>query len=393
MSHSKVRIAAIGLGNRTCKYLRYVQEHQDVVELVATIDPDPAKQADFASFDELAASGIELDACIIGTPDLYHHELAVKAMLQGWHVLLEKPMGQTPEQCMDIVKVSKETGKMATVCYVLRYHPYFMKLKELSQNPAMGNILSVRHIERVGHDRTAHTFVRGPWNRQEMNTSVFFTKCCHDVDFILWLIGNDVKSTSSVKGDRIFTAANAPEGAAERCRECPIEQSCEYSAIDLYLRRKDWIKGFVAKPGESQEETIIRMLDESRYGRCVYHCPENDVPDSQTLVLEMHSGIKAEIIMECITEDKGRHTVIECENAVITGDESFIDIVYKDSSRPDERYDFQWTRGLSLHAGADMQIVKEFIEAIREGHLQTKTLAEDALESHLICFSANQALP
>ena len=121
------------------------------------------------------------------------------------------------------------------------------------------------------------------------------------------------------------------------------------------------------------------MLDKSRYGRCVYHCPENDVPDSQTLALETHSGIKAEIIMECITEDKGRHTVIECENAVITGDESFIDVVYKDASRPDERYDFQWTRGLSLHAGADLQIVKEFIEAIREGHLQTKTLAEDAL--------------
>lgn len=92
MSHSKIRIAAIGLGNRTCKYLRYVQEHQDVVELVATVDPDPSKQADFISFDELAASGIEIDACIIGTPDLYHHELAIKAMRQGWHVLLEKPM-------------------------------------------------------------------------------------------------------------------------------------------------------------------------------------------------------------------------------------------------------------------------------------------------------------
>lgn len=43
MSHSKIRIAAIGLGNRTCKYLRFVQEHQDVVELVATIDSDPSK--------------------------------------------------------------------------------------------------------------------------------------------------------------------------------------------------------------------------------------------------------------------------------------------------------------------------------------------------------------
>ena len=50
----------------------------------------------------------------------------------GWHVLLEKPMGQTEEQCRDIVEVSAETGRIVTVCYILRYHPYFMKLKELS---------------------------------------------------------------------------------------------------------------------------------------------------------------------------------------------------------------------------------------------------------------------
>ena len=84
--HGKVKIAAVGLGNRTCKYLRYVEEHGESAELVAVVDPDPSK-ADWArdafslpsehcfrSFDELAASGLQLDACIIGTPDLYHHE-------------------------------------------------------------------------------------------------------------------------------------------------------------------------------------------------------------------------------------------------------------------------------------------------------------------------------
>jgi predicted dehydrogenase len=400
MSCSKVRIAAIGLGNRTCKYLRYVRENQDAVELVAVVDPDPSKmdrvREDFSldddrcftSFDALAASGLCLDACIIGSPDIYHHEQAVKAMRSGWHVLLEKPMGQTPQQCRDIVDVSEETGRMVTVCYVLRYQPYFIKLKELSADPQMGRILSVRHVERLGHDRTAHTFVRGPWNMKEMNTTVFFTKCCHDVDFVLWLVGNDVKSVSSEKGTRIFTPRYAPEGAADRCVNCSIENTCPYSAVDLYLRRKDWIKGFVALPGESQEETIIRMLNESRYGRCVYNCPENDVIDRQDIVIQMHSGIKAEVIMDCTTDQTNRVTVIDCENAVISGDESSIDVTYKDQSRPSERFDFQWTRGMDMHAGADMQIVHDFIQAIKEGHLQTKTLSEDALPSHLVCFRA-----
>ena len=400
--HGKVKIAAVGLGNRTCKYLRYLEEHGDAAELVAVVDPDLSKadqvmavyslpqERCFKSFDELAASGLHLDACIIGTPDLYHHELAVAAMRCGWHVLLEKPMGQTEEQCRDIVEVSAETGRMVTVCYILRYHPYFMKLKELSADPKMGKILSVKHIERVGRDRTAHTFVRGPWNMKEMNTTVFFTKCCHDVDFVIWLTGDQVKSVKSEKGSRIFTPAQTPSGAADRCVRCAVEQNCPYSAVDLYLRRKDWIKGFVAQPGETGDEMIVRMLNESRYGRCVYNCPDNDVIDRQSVVMEMASGIRAEVIMECVTDEKDRYTVIECEDAVITGDETFIEVTYKDPSVPGERYDFKWTRGMELHAGADHQIVKEFIDAIASGELQTRTPSGESLASHLICFQAEK---
>lgn len=400
--HGKVKIAAVGLGNRTCKYLRYVEEHGDVAELVAVVDPNLSKtdwakavfslpeDRCFGSFDELAASGLQLDACIIGTPDLYHHELAVKAMRCGWHVLLEKPMGQTEEQCKDIVAVSVETGRMVTVCYILRYHPYFMKLKELSADQKMGKILSVKHIERVGRDRTAHTFVRGPWNMKEMNTTVFFTKCCHDVDFVLWLTGGQVMSVKSVKGDRIFTPAHAPAGSADRCVGCAVEQNCPYSAVDLYLRRKDWIKGFVVQPEETQDEMLVRMLNESRYGRCVYHCSENDVIDRQSVLMEMSDGVKAEVIMECVTDEKDRYTVVECENAVITGDESFIEVSYKDSPGTQEKYDFQWTRDMEFHAGADHQVVKEFIDSIASGDLQTRTTATESLSSHLICFRAEK---
>ena len=401
MAQGKVKIAAVGLGNRTCKYLRYVVEHQDVAELVAVIDTDVARfgkvqeafvlsaERCFSSLDALAESGIEVDACIIGTPDIYHHEMAIKAMRSGWHVLLEKPMAQTQEQCEEIVRVSEETGKMVSVCYVLRYHPYFIKLKELTADPKFGRLLSVKQVEKVGKDRMTHTFVRGPWNKKEMNTSVFFTKCCHDVDFVLWLTGDDVKSVESVHGARMFTEAGAPAGAAERCVDCQIEKDCPYSAVDLYQRRRDWIKGFAPLSGESQEEMISRVLTKSRYGRCVYRCPENDVIDRQSVVLGMESGIKAEVIMECNTDETARLTVIDCEDAVISGDENTIEVKYKDGSQS-EVYDFQWTKSLELHAGADLLIIQEFIEAIRDGHLQTRTPGSESFVSHKICFLAEK---
>ena len=396
---SRVKIAAIGLGNRTCKYLRYVAENSGVVELVAVIDTDVSRfgkaqetfglsaESCFSSLDALAESGIEVDACIIGTPDIYHHEMAIKSMRSGWHVLLEKPMAQTQDQCEEIVRVSEETGKMVSVCYVLRYHPYFIKLKELTEDSKVGRLLSVRQVEKVGKDRMTHTFVRGPWNKKEMNTSVFFTKCCHDVDFVLWLTGDDVKSVESVYGDKMFAESDAPENATERCQDCPIENGCPYSAVDLYQRRRDWIKGFAPMEAESQDDMISRVLTESRYGRCVYRCSENDVIDNQSITIEFSSGIKAEIIMECSTLETARLTVIDCENAVISGDENTIDVKYKDGSQS-EVYDFQWTRSLELHAGADLLIVQEFIEAIREGHLQTRTPGSKLFVSHKICFLA-----
>lgn len=399
MMNSKVKLAAFGLGNRTCKYLRYVAEHQNLVELVAAIDTDSSRFAFvqdafnlsddhcFDTLEALAESGLDIDACIIGTPDKYHHEMAIKAMRFGWHILLEKPMGQTTEQCEEIARVSEETGKMVSVCYVLRYHPYFIKLKELTEHREVGAIRSVKHIERVGKDRMTHTFIRGPWNKAEMNTSVFFTKCCHDVDFVLWLIGEDVVSINSVHGPRIFS--EVPCNAADRCLRCPIEKDCPYSAVDLYLRRKDWVKGFTSLPDETQEDTIHRMLEESRYGRCVYRCPEHDGVEFQTVELNMSSGIRAEIIMECNTEDTARLTTIDCENAVIFGDEGTIKVEYKDN-RPAETYDFSWAKSMKLHAGADLLIIQEFLDAIRGGHLQTRTSGATPFLSHHICFLAEK---
>lgn len=401
MSGKKVKIAAIGLGNRTRKYLRYVEKHQDVAGLVAVVDSDKAKidsfrsgfsfegTACFESFSDLAESGIEIDACIIGTTDPYHYELTMKALGKCWHVLLEKPMGQTPQECQDIVRLSRETGRLVSVCYVLRYHPYFEKLKQLADAPSAGRILKVRHTEHVGKDRAAHTFVRGPWNRTEMNSSMFLAKCCHDVDFVLWLTGDDILTVDSVGTPGIFCEKNAPEGSADKCISCLVEESCPYSAVDLYYRRRDWIRNFLPLPGEDCDQMIMRMLKDSRYGRCVFRCPENEVVDRQCVTLEMSSGTKAEIIMECITEKTNRETVLDCENAVIYGDEDFIEVTFKDG-RPSQKYDFRWTKDLGFHAEADFLIVDDFLKSISTGVLQSRTSAEKAVSSHLVCFLAEK---
>ena len=75
MSAAKVRVAAVGLGNRTCKYLSYLMRNRDHAELVAVVDTDPSKirkaqemyslpsSCCFNSLDGLLSSGLDADAC------------------------------------------------------------------------------------------------------------------------------------------------------------------------------------------------------------------------------------------------------------------------------------------------------------------------------------------
>lgn len=399
-----VRIVAIGLGNRTGKYLRFVREHPDRVMLVAVAETDPERlipvktgfglpdEVCFASCGSLFDSGIEADACIIGTPDNSHFEIAMAAVRRGWHVLLEKPMAQSSMDCRRLSEAARKAGVMVAVCYVLRYHPYFMRLKELSAGSDVGRIISVDHTEQVGYDRLAHTFVRGPWNMSEMNTTMFLSKCCHDVDFVLWLIGNDVVEVASEVREGHFNRASMPPDAASRCIDCPLEGSCRFSAPDLYLRRRDWTGGFLPRAGESLDDAVLRELKEGRYGRCVYLCDGNVAVEKQTVSLKTRSGIKATVTMDSLTENDNRVTLIECENAVISGDESSITVTYRDGRLP-ESYDFSWCRGSRLHANADMAIVDDFIDAVSTGRMASKVDVSEALTSHLICFAAETLLP
>jgi hypothetical protein len=106
--------------------------------------------------------------------------------------------------------------------------------------------------------------------------------------------------------------------------------------------------------------------------------------------IEMDSGVKAEIVMECSTDQDNRITHIDFENAVIEGNEVEIKVVYKDGREP-EIYDYSWAKGMDYHAGADMNIVEDFIEHILDADTDIRTSAQEAVVSHVVCFKAEES--
>ena len=396
-----VSIVAIGAGNRTHKYLEYIEKHPEFVRLVGVVELNDIRRIKvaerfaldasccYSDYSEFFRRPLQTDAVMICTPENMHFEPAMQAIEAGYHVLLEKPIAQTLEECQAIGEAARKKGVLGSVCHVLRYHPYFMKIKELGDSGELGQIISINHRTSVGVDRTAHGFVRGIWRSERFSNPMLMSKCCHDIDFLLWLTKTPCRKLTSFGSLRWFKEKNAPEGSAERCVDCKVETSCPFSAIDLYKVRRDWIANFDVPVGKTIDDVIETQLREGLYGRCVYRC-DNDVVDHQIVSMEMESEVTINFSMDIFTLKDNRETHISLTEGEIDGDETRLR-VRRFRGAEETVYDFSDLSHQPFHAGADLAIIADFIDAIRAGRRDLVTSIERSVESHRICFEAERS--
>ena len=401
MNNKQVSIVAIGAGNRTNKYLEYVKQHPDNAKLVGVVELNEIRRnkiaekfclepsACFTDYHDFFRSSLKVDAVMICTPENMHYEPCMMAIEAGYHVLLEKPIAQTPEECIAIGEAARRKNVIVTVCHVLRYHPYFIKLKELACSGELGNIISINHRTAVGVDRAAHSFVRGPWRKESETNPMLISKCCHDIDFLLWLTKTRCRKLTSFGSLRWFKSTNAPEGSAHRCIDCQVESQCPFSAVDLYRIRRDWIANFDVPQGKNIDEVIEKELEQGLYGRCIYHC-DNDVVDHQIVSMEMESEVTINFSMDIFTLEDHRATQICLTEGEIEGDETQIK-VRRFRGGEETIYDFSDIKHKPFHAGADLDLMNDFIEAIQTEGKYLRTSIDLSVESHRICFEAERS--
>ena len=150
---------------------------------------------------------------------------------------------------------------------------------------------------------------------------MLISKCCHDIDFLLWLTRTRCHKLTSFGSLRWFHSANAPKGSADRCIDCSVENDCPFSAVKLYRERREWIANFDVPEGKTIDDVIEYQLHVGIYGRCVYHC-DNDVVDHQIVSMEMESEVTINFSMDVFTLKDNRETHICLTEGEIDGDET-----------------------------------------------------------------------
>ena len=399
-----VTMAIVGAGGRGTAYAEYALQHPDRLRIVGVAEPRdfyrerlaarhgiPSANI-FRSWDELAAKPRLADAVLIATMDALHAEPAMAFARLGYHALVEKPLAPTEVECRQMVAAAQSAGILFAVCHVLRYTPYTQALKALLDRGAIGQVISIQHLEPVGYWHHAHSYVRGKWAREADATFMLMAKSCHDLDWLRYIMGRPCRRVSSFGHLTHFHAGSRPAGAADRCLDCAVEPACPYSAKRIYLGRlargeTNWPVDVLAP--EVTEASIQDALRNGPYGRCVYACG-NDVVDHQVVNLEFEGGPTAVFTMTAFTEANHRKTrifgtrgEIDCDGHHIRHFD-FVSDTWVEHSLPE--LDGTLAGG---HGGGDYFLMKHFVDAVaNQDSSPILSGPAESLESHQMVFAA-----
>ncbi len=399
-----IETVIVGAGGRGQAYSKFAMQFPQEMVVTAVADPlderrqriasehDIPPERCFTSWEDVIQNGQIAQTLINCTMDRMHVESTEAALATGYDVLLEKPMSPILEENVRLVQLAEEKGRLLQVCHVLRYSPFWERIREIVQSGRLGHIISIDHRENLIYYHMAHSFVRGNWRNLATSAPMILAKCCHDFDILYWITRKQVAYLNSFGSLIHFRPENAPEGATKRCTDgCPAADDCKYYAPRLYANDSNgWPQNAVSLTPSA--EVRLDALRTGPYGRCVYFC-DNDVVDHQTINMELEDQTTITMTMQGQGDEECRSMRYDGTQATLYGKFSSRGhkIAIKDHLRGTVESIPVIARDASGHGGGDYGIVRSFINAVKGNPDDSVTTARESLESHLLAFAAEEA--
>lgn len=299
----KFKVAIIGNGGRSVSYGQTYSKCKDV-KVVALADPNPkntrtmAKISNLSGFDayqdwrEVYDKHTDLDGVVIVTPNHLHRETAMPFIERGIPVALEKPITTTMKDSEAILKAAKKHRCRMLIGFVLRSTPFYRKIRELLDNGAVGNVLTMQ-ADELGSYGVSSIICRSSWRcRQATSGGSLMEKSSHDIDLLNWFSGSCPISVNSYGGRLLFIPnPNFPT----LCVDC-VHKDCKYySTPEFSLAAGDAILQDFAQYRNNEQV-------------CIYNV-EKDVADNQSVSIEYSNGAIANFMLSfnCSGPRSGRN--------------------------------------------------------------------------------------
>ncbi|MDO5016209.1 MAG: Gfo/Idh/MocA family oxidoreductase [Eubacteriales bacterium] len=202
MSQKRVKVALVGCGRIAAKHLKALryQEKRGRCSLVAVADrnqeqgrdnlkihyPESERVDFYSGLEELLAQET-VDLVVITTPSGSHRDLALTAISQGMHLLVEKPLAMNLEDAVQIQQAAEQAGVKLALGHIYRYFPVMQDLRGKLAAGAFGKIYYGTVVVRWGHDQAYYDAT--PWRgTRAADGGVILNQSVHALDLMRWLL-------------------------------------------------------------------------------------------------------------------------------------------------------------------------------------------------------------
>ena len=197
----KIRLGIIGCGKMMKAHAVGIHKFAKELEITALCDVNIECAKDIASAldnkpyvtSDFTTMIDYIDAVLVVLPHDLHYEVGMFFALNGKHILMEKPLCNSEEECVRLVETCEKNGVVLMCGYPVRFWPGVIKLKELVDSGEYGKIIQMsiwteqytrREIDEKGVPHWGYT--------ARLGGGQLFSHGCHYIDILLWFLGKPV---------------------------------------------------------------------------------------------------------------------------------------------------------------------------------------------------------
>jgi predicted dehydrogenase len=194
--NQKIRFAVVGAGHIGKRHAEMIRR-EDEAELVAMVDVRTAEECDavgfnvpfFETVEDLISSGLEFDVVNVCTPNGLHASQSLLALQAKKHVVCEKPMGLSKDNCEKVIFKSLQMSKNVFCVMQNRYSPPSEWIKSVVERKILGDIFMVQL--NCYWNRDDRYYKAGGWKgTKDLDGGTLFTQFSHFIDIMYWLFGD-----------------------------------------------------------------------------------------------------------------------------------------------------------------------------------------------------------
>lgn len=193
---NKIKFAVVGAGHIGKRHAEMISREEQA-ELVALVDIRTQEECDALSFDvpffssveEMLEAGLDIDVVNVCTPNGLHASQSLSALASGKHVVCEKPMGLSKDNCEKVIFKALQQNKHVFCVMQNRYSPPSEWIKSVIEEGIMGKIYMVQL--NCYWNRDDRYYKKGGWKgTQDLDGGTLFTQFSHFIDIMYWLFGD-----------------------------------------------------------------------------------------------------------------------------------------------------------------------------------------------------------